>query len=84
MVNNFQIHKMVKGRWDRSTLYHITGGKKVDLEGKSKTLPVHHKGLEKVLDHRIIRKLLLLSFLIILLHLLLLSVRHSLCQITSI
>lgn len=36
MINNFQMYKMVKGRWDRSTVYQITGGKKIDLEGKSK------------------------------------------------
>lgn len=36
MINNFQIYEMVKGRWDRSTVYQIIGGKKIHLEGKSK------------------------------------------------
>lgn len=84
MMNNFQMYKMVKGRWNRSPVYQNIGVKKYIWKENQEDLAVLHKVLEKVLDHRIIRNLLLFSFLIITLHSLLLSLRLPLCQMTFI
>lgn len=49
------MYELVKGGWGRPTICQILGGKKIDLEGKSKRNGC--EVLEQLLHHRIKRKL---------------------------